>query len=629
MELSRYTELFLAEAREHCSAVNRLLLELEKRPDHPTAVDGIFRAVHSLKGASAAMGYGAAASLAHTMESVLEPVRAGTLRVDAELVDLLLGAADALERAVECPDAAPTAPLDALLARVGGTSPPQLREVRATPPDETTVAAAATRAVRVRVSVAGAMLPAARAVIALRNVRALGGVREVDPPEAAIEAGELGDRFSFVLDTDVEDDQVRQAVVAAGEVVSVEIDDLTPVRAAEVLARSEPVVRVKQSRLDALLDQVGELVVARDRLRRASAGSDAPELDEVVDSVSALVGSLRDEILRLRMVPVDEVFDRFPRVVRDAARALGKRVELELAGRHEEVDRGLLNECADLLVHLLRNAVDHGIELPEERRAAGKREVGRISLTAVRDASVVEFRVEDDGRGLQRDRIVRVAVARGLVDARKAGRLSETEIDSLILRAGLSTAERVTDVSGRGVGMDVVLSRVEAMGGTIEIRSRAGEGTLFTIRLPLSLSIVRSLRVGAAGQNYLVPVASIVEVAEVEHPELSRRGADLFVRLRDATLPAIDVSALFGSGSAGRREGLVPLVVVSGGGTRVALLVDALHGQQEAVAKPFDATLGVIDVFSGAALMADGRPALILDPLRLAGRLRPAVSAVA
>lgn len=369
-----------------------------------------------------------------------------------------------------------------------------------------------------------------------------------------------------------------------------------------------PIVRVPQARLDALVDQVGELMIARDRLRRLAGADSGGHLEEALDSVSRLIDDLREEIMRLRMVPVGEVFDRFPRMVRDAARALDRQVELEISGREEEVDRGLLNEVADLLVHLLRNAVDHGIESPQERAAAGKPRAGRIRVAAAREGSTVRIEVSDDGRGLNRDRITQAAAARGLIEAGES-ELSDAELWALLTTAGFSTSERITDVSGRGVGLDMVRSRVQALGGSLDIRSESGHGAAFSLRLPLSLTLVRALRFMAGGAYYSVPLSAVVEVAEVVDLQ------DGTVRVRDRALPALDLREWFAGGEGARGEDPA-VVVVDFGGERAGLIVSALEGQHQAVVKPFDAPRGMLEIFSGATILPDGRPSLILDPGR-------------
>ncbi|HEX6926111.1 MAG TPA: chemotaxis protein CheA [Longimicrobiaceae bacterium] len=625
MDPSRYSELFHSEAREHLGTLTRLLLELERDPERPGVVEQLFRSVHTLKGSSAAMGYQSASEVAHALEELLARLRQGSLAIGPTTIDLLLQGADALERAIEHPEEGASAVvLDRLAAYVEAGAPSRTAAPAssagpaATPDSGAPTSAGPAHRVKVRLE-SDTALPAVRATLVLRAARSLGEVSQIQPPEASILAGELQGPFAFVIHGEATPEQIEAAVRSAGEVAEVEVNPLATTEGEPERTRPRedrtprlgPIVRVPQSRLDALVDQVGELIIARDRLRRtvAEPAEADPELAESLEGVSRLIDDLREEIMRLRMVPVGEVFDRFPRMVRDAARRLDRRVELEISGREEEVDRGLLNEVADLLVHLLRNAVDHGIEPPEERERAGKPRVGRIRLSAIREASMVRIEVADDGRGLQRERILATAVKRGLIEAPDR-HLSDQEIWALLTTPGFSTSERVTDVSGRGVGLDMVRTRAQALGGSLEVRSEAGKGATFTLRIPLSLTLVRALRFEAGGAYYSVPLSGVVEVAEL----VDYDGHSL--QVRGETLPALDLRVLFagGSGSPGREN--VAVVVVEFGGEKAGLIVAALEGQHQAVVKPVDLPEGALPIFGGATILPDGRPSLILDPAR-------------
>ncbi|MEW5927371.1 MAG: chemotaxis protein CheA, partial [Gemmatimonadota bacterium] len=372
-------------------------------------------------------------------------------------------------------------------------------------------------------------------------------------------------------------------------------------------------IRVDLRRLDALMNQIGELVIIRDRLQKLAAVKDEPELEETVDQAARLISELQDEIMQARMVPVGQVFDRFPRLVRDAARTLGKQVEFVIEGQEIEFDRSMLDEIGDPIVHLLRNSLDHGIESPGERRAAGKPETGTLHLLAARERSQVLIRVEDDGRGISRERVLAKAVAAGLVPAEVASSLPDDEVYRLLTRPGFSTAERVTDVSGRGVGLDVVATRVRALGGTLEIESAPGRGTVFTLRMPLTLAIVRALLVRLDGETYALPITHVGETVEIPEADVrSVKGRTVAV-LRDEVIPLISLRGMLRHDEAAPADGRRMAVVLESGENRVGVEVDALAGQQEIVVKSFDATVGTLRLFSGATILSDGRPALILD----------------
>src|SRR5688572_10677334 len=443
MELSQYAELFLSESREHVSAINQLLLTLEADPRSREAVEGLFRAVHTIKGMSATMGYRAVADLSHEMENLLDRVRQGRLTADEALVDTLFGACDALERSIELaveegdedPD---VAPLIAQLRALAGGEAASV-EAAAILPDF--VADDEGGAMRVRVVVdPGSALPGVRAFMALRVARDLGEVTGLEPSEQALHEGEFSGTLRFVLRTPASPEVVEETIRAAGEIREVEalpglIDEPSAQAGEEGGTAAERTgaagrarnIRVDLRRLDALVNGVGELVIVRDRMRRLSGGAD-PELSEAIDQSSRLISELQDEIMRARMAPVWQVFDRFPRLVRDAARALGKRVDFVIEGKEIELDRSMLDEIGDPLVHLLRNSLDHGIESPAERRAAGKPETGTLRLSAARERSRIVIRVEDDGRGIQREKVLAKALANGLVTAEEARGMSDDDV---------------------------------------------------------------------------------------------------------------------------------------------------------------------------------------------------------
>ena len=363
------------------------------------------------------------------------------------------------------------------------------------------------------------------------------------------------------------------------------------------------------------MNLIGELVITRGRLAQLTAGLANPALEETVMQASRLIADLQTEIMTSRMVPVWQVFDRFPRLVRDAAHALGKQVNFSVDGKEIELDRSMLDEIGDPVVHLLRNAIDHGIELPEQRLRAGKPAAGELTLSAVRDRSAVLIRVTDDGRGVDRGKVLARARAAGLVDPAKQ-ELTDDELMRLISRPGFSTADAVTDISGRGVGIDAVMARVRSLGGSVEMRSAAGEGTSVTVRLPLTLAIVRSLLARVGDETYALPLTHVSETLDIA-PGMVRtvRGRDVIV-WREAVLPLVRLRDVVGHPD-GRGPGPErQAVVVEVGERQAALVVDELAGQQEIVVKQFDGVRGgggVTSAFSGATILGDGAPALILD----------------
>jgi two-component system chemotaxis sensor kinase CheA len=431
---------------------------------------------------------------------------------------------------------------------------------------------------------------------------------------------------------------VERELRAAGDVQHVEIDGLArggpqpaaggaalgatasaPAALATPAATSEPAalrqqrhVRIDLRRLDNLMNLIGELVITRGRLAQLAVLSTDPALEEAVNQASRLITDLQDEIMTCRMVPVWQVFDRFPRLVRDAGRSLGKRIEFSVEGKDIEVDRSMLDEIGDPIVHLLRNAIDHGIETPEERAAAGKPAAGRLVLSASRDKSSVLIRVSDDGRGIDRAKVLRRAQEMGLVE-RKRTELSDEELIRLISRSGFSTVDRVTDISGRGVGMDTVQSRVRQLGGAVDIRSVPAEGTTVTARLPVTLAIVRALLARVADETYALPLTHVNETVLLDPGALRTIKGKEVLMLRDDVLPLIRLRERVRLPSRERAEGDQQVVVLDVASRRAGLVVDELAGQQEIVVKQFDPVRDGLAMFSGATILGDGAPALIVD----------------
>ncbi len=375
-------------------------------------------------------------------------------------------------------------------------------------------------------------------------------------------------------------------------------------------------VRLDARRLDTLLDLVGELVITRERLLRAIEHAEHPDravLRAASDS-ARLIATLQDEVLQARMLPVAQVFDRFPRLVRDIARNLGKDVHFTMEGREIELDRSLLDAIGDPILHLLRNALDHGVEDADTRRASGKAERSTLTLRAIRDRAAVIIQVQDDGRGIDREGVLHRAKALGLVEPEVTS-LSDAELWSVIAHPGLSTATTITSVSGRGVGMDVVNTRVRALGGQTELETRTGEGTVWTMRLPLTLAIMRALLVQVGGDTFAIPAAHVREVLEFHGA--SRRTGALTITVRDETVPLVALQQRFEDDPlapmAAYADGVRHVAIVEVAGRRTALLVDALLSQQDIVVKPMDAVRGARPWFSGATVLGDGSPALVVD----------------
>ena len=622
MDLSQYAELFLAESREHLSACNQLLLEWERAPASPAPVGGLFRAVHTVKGMAATMGYARVTDVAHRTENLLDLLRRGSQPATDELLQLLFRARDSLEQAVELSvvgredeiDVAEIlADLDGAAAALTGAGGRPLEEPQPAPVVE--APAVAGRLVQVTLR-SEAPLKGGRALLAVKKAQALGPVRTVTPSETAFESDDFDGRYSFRIETTAQAADIEQAVRAAGDVEHVTVGGEerraapapgTPAAAPDPKSRH---IRVDLRRLDGLMDLIGELVTVRGRLNELAAQRRDPAVDDVAIQVSRLSTELQAEIIQARMTPVWQVFDRFPRLVRDLARELGKQVAFRVEGKEIELDRAILDELGDPLLHLLRNAVDHGIESLADRRRRGKKPEGEIVLSAIRERASVVISVSDDGRGIARAKILERAKKEGLVDAH-AEALSDDQLLRVLARPGFSTAESVTSVSGRGVGIDVAMTRIRALGGSIDIRSQEGKGTTFVLRLPVTLAIVRALIAGVGAERYALPLTYVSETVEFGVQATTTVEGREAIVLRDRVVPLVHLRRLLGvKGDAPSR---CPIIVLEMGERRSGIVVDGMLGQQEIVVKGFDAPQGTLPVFSGATIMGDGIPALILD----------------
>jgi two-component system chemotaxis sensor kinase CheA len=617
MSAPKYAALFLAESREHLAGCDRLLLAWERDPAATEPVHGLFRAVHNIKGMAATMGYTPVADLAHRLENLLEALRAGQVRTTGERIQLLFRAIDALRAAVEAIAAgAPASVADELLsaldvAAVPGGETGEAVETKSEPLRPTAPPPLRRISVVVR---PGASMRGARALVALKRAEAFGRISATEPSLAALEREDFDGRLAFSLEAVATDAALVEALSAAADVQSVTIGPASEVPVAAPVAARGRHIRVDLGRLDTMMKQVGELTVARNRLAELTRGADQA-VGEVAARISRLVSDLQAEVLASRMTPVGETFERFPRLVRDLARDLGKRIRLELEGEEIELDRAVLDELVEPLIHLVRNAADHGIEFPADREKAGKPAEGRLLLAASRERRTVAIRVSDDGRGVDRAAVLDRARREGIADP-SVEALSDELLLRVLARPGFSTARQVTGVSGRGVGVEVALARVRALGGTLEVHSEAGRGTTWTLRVPLTLAIVRALLAEAGGERYAVPMSFVSETVEFDPAAVTAIRQREALMVRERVIPTVhlrDLVAARNTGQVPRR----PTIILEVGERRTALVVDALLGQQDIVIEPFDAPRGLPAYLGGATILADGAPALILDAAAL------------
>lgn len=642
LDISQYKDEFIGEAREHLQVMNEALLNLEHEPGNIELLNRIFRAAHTLKGSSATLGFTKVSELTHKMENVLDEIRNHRLKVTPDLLDLIFESFDALETLVDDIDAGRESEIDVngLIERLirlteeeGSTAKEEMPEGDGiTEKGQRTVNAAVNEDPKlVKISVTldeGCALKGVRAFMVLKKLKERGEVVETIPPMDAIENGAFERGFTVLLglrDGQVDYSQLASEISGMNEIADVVVEEFEKEPVVPSQDQPKPVnkppkkpvvenvqsVRVNIEKLDTLVNLVGELVISKIRLKDLEGAYELKELDETITTIDRLVTELRDEVMQMRMVPVRQVFNRFPRMVRDLARKKGKKIRFEMEGGDIELDRTVLDEIGEPLVHLLRNAVDHGIEAPDVRTSAGKNPEGTVRLVASREKSQVLIEVIDDGAGIDPAKIRESAVRKGLITREEADKLTDEEAQALIFMPGFSTAENVSDISGRGVGMDVVKTKIESLGGSIALESRVGEGTKIAMKLPLTMAIVQAMLVEVADQIFAIPINSVVEVMVVPRKEVHLIGKGEVTTLRGNVLPLIRMHDLMNLPHP--ESGELTVVVVERSSKQIGLVVDGIIGQQEVVIKTMGDLLKSVKGFAGATILGDGRVILILD----------------
>ncbi|RRN55440.1 chemotaxis protein CheA [Pseudoxanthomonas sp. SGNA-20] len=634
MDLQRFHATYFEESREGLDAMEAGLLALESGSTDPEVINSVFRAAHSIKGGAATFGFEKMAALTHVLETLLDEIRGGKRALASSAVDAMLGSVDVLRALLaeaEHGHPADTAAIEAVHQR--------LQQELGQPG-----AAAATKAAAepepegwdIAFSPAPSLFMSGNDPLRIiRELEHLGPLEvnarleklpefaQLDPLEACI-AWDLGlrgkvprsaidDVFAWVVD-DCELDirpQLPAAAAPAAQAAPTAAHPGAGAPAAAGVHEAETSIRVSVDKVDALINLVGELVITQAMLKQVSGGMDPAQAERLFAGLELLERNTRDlqeAVIGVRMLPVDAVFRRFPRLVRDLSGRLGKHVRLRTIGEGTELDKGLIEKIADPLVHLVRNAIDHGLELPDARKAAGKDETGTITLAASHQGGHIVIEVADDGRGLNRAKILAKAAERGLAIPDNP---TDSQVWDLIFQPGFSTADQVTDLSGRGVGMDVVRKNIQALGGEVQLESAEGRGTRVVIRLPLTLAILDGMVVSSGGEILILPLSHVLEALQPEPDDIRTvAGEGRVLRVRGEYLPLLSLAGTFGYGD-GSGESLV--VVVEGDGQKLALQVEELVGQQQVVVKNLEKNYRRVPGISGATILGDGRVALIVD----------------
>ena len=630
MGTSEYRNVFVEESREYLQTLNRSLLDMEHSPD-PALLNEIFRATHTLKGMSATMEFNKMAELCHAMEDVLDKLRNHELDVTSGIVDVLLNCFDVLEAMVDDIDQGGDAEIDisSLLERLKTYKEGKKTSDEGRGTDESN-ADTGKNIYEITISISeDCQFKGARGFLVIRTLSGLGKIIRTIPDVQEIEDEKFGPELTVFIESSEDGDTLKEAVESVGDIGHVELttsmreeesieeESIEEEAPGKTTVRSASSVRIGVERLDVVMNLVGELVINRSRLIRIGDKYQLRELTETLARVDRIITDLQDEITQMRMIPVDHIFNRFPRLVRDLSKMQEKEIDFIIEGSEIELDRTVLDEIGDPLLHLLRNAVDHGIEPPDDRVSKGKDRTGTIKLIAERERGYVTIKVEDDGKGIDPEGIRNIAVKKGFISEERASELSDTDALLLIFNPGFSTAEVTTDVSGRGVGMDVVKSKVESLGGTVEIQSQVGVGSGTRLRLPITMAIIQALLAEVSDATYAIPLSGVLEILKINAADIKTLRGTEVINLRGKVLPLVTLRRLFGIATDETTESRIVVVIEKSDGN-IGLVIDSILDQEEIVIKPLGKFLEGNRGFSGTTILGDGRVIPILDTTTLA-----------
>ncbi|WP_457626195.1 chemotaxis protein CheA [Persephonella sp.] len=633
-DMREILEEFLIEAEEILSNLDQELIELEENPEDKELLNSIFRGMHTLKGGAGFLGLTSIVEIAHKIEDIFNKLRNDEMKLTSEMMDVIFEGVDKLKEAID-----------------------MIKESDEIPDEED---------IKDLLSKLDSILSGGEVVVEAEVVNNGGGAQEFEFVEGVDEdiknlirqypGKDLGEILEEIILLPPEDRPPLQVIEKLEKIIAEGKDVKDLIKPAErkeekkeesppepqqetkpapqeekpqktqqkepvkkkKAEKKEEVIRVDVERVEVLMNLVGELVLDRNRIVKLASGIEGScestdTVEELIDSITGMsrtVSDLQDAVMKLRMQPVKKIFSKFPRIVRDLAKKLNKKVNLILEGEDTEIDRSILDKLEDPLIHLVRNAIDHGIEAPEERVKAGKPEVGTIKLSAYQEGDRIIIAIEDDGRGIDVEKVKKKAVEKGLITPEQAENMSDKEAFELLFMPGFSTAEKVSDVSGRGVGMDVVASTIHSLRGTIEVESELGKGTKFVMKLPLTVAIIRTLMVGASNRIFAIPLYSVVEIVRYEPDKVKNIGQFKSFMLRDEVYLLFSLNELFDMSDEGEKQFIV---IVRVGEKNIAISVEELFGEEEIVIKPLGKLLENVQGIAGATITGDGKVVLIVD----------------
>lgn len=666
MDMNQYLEIFIEESQEHLQSLNQSLLGLETNPKDMKILNEIFRVAHTIKGMAGTMGFDKMTKLTHQMENLLDSIRNGKTEVTTYTVDVLFECLDFLENSVNCianngeeskesADEIVTK-LNSILtgdnaaAAEKGANKAVSKDsemLKFNQYDNGVIAKALEQGFNVfKIKIIldkGCMLKSARAFIVFQTVERHGEIIKAMPSVEDIEDEKFDNEFTIaVISNDAEAviKKELESISEINEVIFEKVESIEEVAAAvqenieddkqtdtvhndgkgsneekqNKKSKTGKTVRVDIDRLDNLMNLVSELIIIKTRLEGAGVETTSDDMGEAVEYLERITTSLHDAVMKVRMVPIERVFNRFPRMVRDLAKDLGKDINLVMSGEETELDRTVIDEIGDPLIHLIRNSIDHGIEETNERVKKGKPSTGNLFLRAYQDGNSVVIEVEDDGNGIDVNRVKKKAIEKGLIKQVEADALEDNALVDLLFMPGFSTTDKISDISGRGVGLDVVKTKIESLNGAVEVETVSGKGSKFIIRLPLTLAIIQALMVTIGKEKYAIPLNVIRDITTIDSETIRNVHGQEVVLNRGNVLPIVRLNRILDiEDSTSETEKEPIIVIVKKGEKNTGFIVDSLIGQQEIVIKTLGKYLSGIKFIAGATILGDGQVALIVD----------------
>lgn len=640
-----YRELFFSESQEYLNSINKCLLRVETKPGDLDAINEIFRCIHTLKGMSATMGYDKLTQLSHHAEDLLDELRSKRKKVTPEIIDVLFSSVDILERLIDAAKDNKESAVDIagyvdkikkIIVKEGEiiVPAPGPQDIEFNPGEASRLKESRNSGLnilKIKITlIKDCAMKEARAFLLLTNLKKMGELIKSIPSTEDLREGNFDLSFVFILAAREDKKAIHQKLLGAAEIEEVSVDTViieedTPgvaqPQAAPSYIKKIQSMRITVDRLDKIMNLMGELAIAKIRLLQIVKSFKIKELEEVSFILHHLTSTLQDEVIQTRLLPLAYILDIFPRMARDLAKKQGKDIDLEIAGSEIELDRVVLDEIGDPLVHLIRNAIDHGIEDPEERKKTGKSAQGKILIKVSRQKGQIFIEVIDDGRGVDFNEVKRIALKRRIITEKDADALDEKRILDLLTMPGFSTAGKITDISGRGVGLDVVKSKMEILGGRLDFETKQGSGSRFILTLPLTLAIIKAMLVRVRNEIFAVPLMNIRETIKIKEEEFKILQSFEVIRVRDEIIPIIRLEKSLGL------ENLAPdkkeqddrrsVVIVEHGKKALGLVVSQVLGEQDIVVKPLSSVIKKAKGIAGATVLGDGSVALILDTMSL------------